>query len=147
MPRSWTSMSIRAFVDRTRRQFNPDHLCFVASGAVLALELEAPLVNTWVIYAIIGVVIPLLLWRVATQWKNRSQQAENLRVAVIILVWRDCRLAFHGQVNRPRAHACNSEELSQQSRQRYAANGFAFCPPNVLCSWTATSGCQTDSGA
>jgi len=79
-------MSIRAFVDRARRQLNPDHLCFFASGGVFALELEAPLIDTWVIYAIIGVVIPLLLWRVATQWKNKSQEAQNLRVAVIILV-------------------------------------------------------------
>ena len=27
------------------------------------------------IYAIIGVLTALLLWRVATQWKNRSQEA------------------------------------------------------------------------
>jgi hypothetical protein len=70
-------MPIRAFV-------NPNHLSFIASGAVFALELEAPLVHTWVIYAIIGVLMALLLWRVATQWKNRSQEAQNLRITVII---------------------------------------------------------------
>jgi membrane protein implicated in regulation of membrane protease activity len=72
-------MPIRAFV-------NPSHLSFIASGGVFALELEAPFVHTWVIYAIIGVLMALLLWRVATQWKNRSQEAQNLRITVIILV-------------------------------------------------------------
>ena len=37
-------MPIRAF-------FNPNHLSFIASGAVFALELETPFVHTWVIYA------------------------------------------------------------------------------------------------
>jgi len=72
-------MSIRAF-------FNPSHLSFIASGAVFALELEAPFLHTWVIYAIIGVLLALLLWRVATQWKVKSQEAQNLRITVIILV-------------------------------------------------------------
>jgi len=72
-------MSIRAF-------FNPSHLSFIVSGAVFALELEAPFLHTWVIYAIIGVLLALLLWRVATQWKVKSQEAQNLRITVIILV-------------------------------------------------------------
>ena len=72
-------MSIRAF-------FNPSHLSFIASGAVFALELEAPFLHTWVIYAIIGVLLALLLWRVATQWKVKSQEAQNLRITVMILV-------------------------------------------------------------
>jgi hypothetical protein len=72
-------MPVRAFV-------NPSHLSYIASGAVLALELEAPFIHTWVIYAIIGVRMALLLWRMATQWKVRSQDAENLRITVMILV-------------------------------------------------------------
>jgi molybdate transport system substrate-binding protein len=39
----------------------------------------------WIIYAIVGVIGYLLLWRVATEWKVRSAQAENLRVSVLIL--------------------------------------------------------------
>jgi len=79
-------MPIRAFV-------NPSHLSYIASGSVFALELEAPLVHTWVIYAIIGVLMVLLLWRVATQWKVKSQDAENLRITVLILVVRGGAMA------------------------------------------------------
>ena len=39
----------------------------------------------WIIYAIIGVLVCLLLWRVATQWKVRSTEAVNLRLSVVIL--------------------------------------------------------------
>jgi hypothetical protein len=39
----------------------------------------------WIIYAIVGVIVCLLLWRVATQWKVRSAEAENLRASLIIL--------------------------------------------------------------
>jgi len=39
----------------------------------------------WIIYAIFGVLVCLLLWRVATQWKIKSTEAENLRVSVVIL--------------------------------------------------------------
>jgi hypothetical protein len=38
----------------------------------------------WIIYAIVGVIVCLLLWRVATQWKVRSAEAENLRASLII---------------------------------------------------------------
>jgi molybdate transport system substrate-binding protein len=38
----------------------------------------------WIIYAAIGVLVCLLLWRVATQWKVKSTEAENLRVSVVI---------------------------------------------------------------
>ena len=38
----------------------------------------------WIIYAAIGVLVCLLLWRVATQWKIRSTEATNLRVSVVI---------------------------------------------------------------
>ena len=39
----------------------------------------------WIIYAIFGVLVCLLLWRLATQWKVKSAQAENLRASLIIL--------------------------------------------------------------
>jgi molybdate transport system substrate-binding protein len=39
----------------------------------------------WIIYAIFGVLVCLLLWRVATQWKVKSAEAENLRASLIIL--------------------------------------------------------------
>src|SRR5215471_4406239 len=39
----------------------------------------------WIIYAIFGVLVCLLLWRVATQWKVKSAEAQNLRASFIIL--------------------------------------------------------------
>jgi len=39
----------------------------------------------WIIYAIFGVLVCLLLRRVATQWKVRSAEAQNLRISVVIL--------------------------------------------------------------
>ena len=41
--------------------------------------------ENWIIYAAIGVLVCLLLWRIATQWKVKSAEAENLRVSVAIL--------------------------------------------------------------
>ena len=38
-----------------------------------------------VTYATLAVLVCLLLWRVATQWKVKSAQAENLRASLIIL--------------------------------------------------------------
>ena len=54
----------------------------------------------WIIYAIFGVLVCLLLWRVATQWKVKSAEAENLRASLIIfgvvalafVVWQSVRL-------------------------------------------------------
>jgi ABC-type molybdate transport system substrate-binding protein len=40
--------------------------------------------ENWIIYAIFGVLVCLLLWRVATQLKDKSAQAENLRMSVVI---------------------------------------------------------------
>jgi type VI protein secretion system component VasK len=63
----------------------------------------------WIIYAIFGVLVCLLLWRVATQWKVRSAEAQNLRVSVVIfgvvalvlVVWQGVRqaspIAAHSQ--------------------------------------------------
>ena len=56
----------------------------------------------WIIYAAIGVLVCLLLWRVATQWKVKSAEAENLRVvsvvtfgiaALVFVVWQYVRQA------------------------------------------------------
>jgi hypothetical protein len=41
--------------------------------------------DDWIVYGMVGVLVCLLLWRVATQWKVRSAEAENLRVSFIIL--------------------------------------------------------------
>jgi len=38
-----------------------------------------------VTYATLAVLVCLLLWRVATQWKVKSAEAENLRASLIIL--------------------------------------------------------------
>ena len=56
--------------------------------------------DSWIIYAVFGVLVCLLLWRVATQWKIKSAEAENLRTSLIILgvvalalvVWQGVRL-------------------------------------------------------
>jgi molybdate transport system substrate-binding protein len=65
--------------------------------------------DDWIIYAIFGVFVCLLLWRVATQWKVKSTEAENLRVSVVIfgvvalvlVVWQCVRqaspIAAHSQ--------------------------------------------------
>ena len=39
----------------------------------------------WIIYAVFGVLMCLLLWRVATQWKIKSEEAQNLRASLIVL--------------------------------------------------------------
>ena len=56
----------------------------------------------WIIYAAFGVLVCLLLWRVATQWRVKSIEAENLRASLIILgvvvlarvVWQGVRQAW-----------------------------------------------------
>src|SRR6516164_10106099 len=58
----------------------------------------------WIIYAIFGVLVCLLLWRAATQWNVNSAEAENLRASLIILgvvalvmaVWLSVRLLAVG---------------------------------------------------
>jgi molybdate transport system substrate-binding protein len=57
--------------------------------------------DSWIIYAVFGVLVCLLLWRVATQWKVRGADAENFRASCIILgvvaltlvVWQGAQLA------------------------------------------------------
>ena len=41
--------------------------------------------DSWAIYAILGVLVLLILWQVATQWKVESEEAKNLRASVLIL--------------------------------------------------------------
>jgi ABC-type molybdate transport system substrate-binding protein len=46
---------------------------------------RAALRDGWIIYAIFGLLVCLLLWRVVTQWKVKSAEAQNLRASLIIL--------------------------------------------------------------
>ena len=40
----------------------------------------------WIIYAAFGVLVCLLLWRVAAQWRNvNSAEVENRRISLTIL--------------------------------------------------------------
>ena len=58
--------------------------------------------DDWIIYAIFGVLVCLLLWRLATQWRNA--EAGNLRilltilgiVALVMVVWQGARLLPNG---------------------------------------------------
>jgi molybdate transport system substrate-binding protein len=63
----------------------------------------------WIVYAAFGVLVCLLLWRVATQWNVSSAEAGNLRASLTILgvvalafvVWQGARLL---DVGAPAAH-------------------------------------------
>src|SRR5215475_2332143 len=54
----------------------------------------------WIIYAIFGVFVCLLLWRVATHWRVNSAEVGKLRaslgmlgvVALVMVVWQGARL-------------------------------------------------------
>ena len=56
--------------------------------------------DSWIIYAVFGVLVCLLLWWAATQWNVNSAEAGNLRASLIILgvaalvmvVWQSVRL-------------------------------------------------------
>jgi molybdate transport system substrate-binding protein len=41
--------------------------------------------DSWIIYAVFGVLLCLLLWRVATEWNVNSAEAGNRRASLIIL--------------------------------------------------------------
>ena len=57
--------------------------------------------DSWIIYAVFGVLVCLLLWRVARHRRLKSAEAENLRgsliilgvVALAVVVWQGVRLA------------------------------------------------------
>src|SRR6516162_11958460 len=61
-----------------------------------------PVHDDWIIYAAFGVLVCLLLWRIATQWRNA--EAANLRISLTILgivalamvVWQGARLLAGG---------------------------------------------------
>jgi hypothetical protein len=42
--------------------------------------------DSWIIYAILGALVLLMLWRVATQWKVKSEEAKDLG-ATSHIVW------------------------------------------------------------
>jgi molybdenum ABC transporter molybdate-binding protein len=81
--------------------------------------------DDWIIYAIFGVFVCLLLWRVATQWKVKSTEAENLRVSVVIfgvvalvlVVWQCVRqaspIAAHSQDKTITVFAAASNESTR----------------------------------
>src|SRR5262249_660473 len=50
-----------------------------------SLRAKVAMPDSWFIYAAFGVLVCLLLWRAATQWKVKSAEAENLRASLIIL--------------------------------------------------------------
>ena len=41
--------------------------------------------DSWVIYALLGVLLFLIAWRTATQWRDKSAEAVILRASVIVL--------------------------------------------------------------
>ena len=41
--------------------------------------------SRWIVYALIGVLVLLILWQVVTQWKLETEEAKNLRAVVLIL--------------------------------------------------------------
>jgi hypothetical protein len=43
------------------------------------------IVASWIVYALIGVLVLLILWQVVTQWKLETEEAKNLRAVVLIL--------------------------------------------------------------
>jgi hypothetical protein len=42
--------------------------------------------DSWIIYATIGVLVFLILLRVATQWNVKSEQAKDLRASSLIML-------------------------------------------------------------
>src|SRR5262249_27367908 len=63
-----------------------------------------PMRDDWIIYAVFGVLVCLLLWRAATQWTVRTEEAGNLRaslgmlgvVALVMVGWQGVRLLPNG---------------------------------------------------
>ena len=42
--------------------------------------------NSWILWTITAVLVLLTLWQVARQWKDKSKEAEAVRVAEAILL-------------------------------------------------------------
>jgi hypothetical protein len=72
------------------------------AAPVILRRLRGRPCRTWIIYAVFGVLVCLLLWRVAIQWKVKSAEAKNLRasltilgvVALALIVWQCATVPF-----------------------------------------------------
>jgi hypothetical protein len=42
--------------------------------------------DSWIIYAILGVLVFLIVLRVATQWKVKSEQVKDVRASSLIML-------------------------------------------------------------
>jgi hypothetical protein len=47
--------------------------------------MRAVAVASWVIYAILGVLVLLIVWRVLREWEHTTDEAANLRAVVFIV--------------------------------------------------------------
>ena len=64
--------------------------------------------DSWIIYAVFGVLVCLLLWWAATQWNVNRQEAGNLRasltvlgvVALAFVVWQRATVRCKGRSSR-----------------------------------------------
>ena len=63
----------------------PQKLLSVISS-ILGRFARMTLANSWIIYAILGVLVFLILMLVATQWKVKSEQAKDLRASSLIML-------------------------------------------------------------
>ncbi len=43
------------------------------------------IVASWIVYALISVLVLLILWQLVTQWKLETEEAKNLRAIALIL--------------------------------------------------------------
>ena len=41
--------------------------------------------SSWIVYALIGFLVLLILWKVVTQWKVETEEAKNLRAVDLTL--------------------------------------------------------------
>jgi hypothetical protein len=80
----WTLVLVTAFV---RRAFlsKPSRLFWPDCRQPVVHEMRAVAVASWVIYAILGVLVLLIVWRVLREWTHTTEQAANLRTAVFIM--------------------------------------------------------------
>ena len=77
----------------------------------------------WIIYAAFGVLLCLLLWRVATQWNVNGAEAGNLRAS--LQFWASLRLLLSF------GRACGSSVLEQQPLIRKPKPSRCLPPPRL----------------
>ena len=41
-------------------------------------------ISSWIVYALVGVLVLLILWQLVTQWKVETDEAKNQRFLVLI---------------------------------------------------------------